>query len=69
MQKVINKTLDRKINLFSANGGNVAEVLLALDIFDNKIPEYTSAVILELHHLDKKYFVQVRMKSSYDGTQ
>ncbi|XP_014487256.1 PREDICTED: venom acid phosphatase Acph-1-like [Dinoponera quadriceps] len=60
MNGVINGTLsDRKINLFSAHDVNVFAFLRALGIFDNKIPAFTSSVIVELREKNGEYFVRV----------
>jgi len=62
MNKVINGTLvDRKINLYSAHDMNVAAMLIALKIFDNRIPQFTSGVIIELYEKDSNYFVKVNI--------
>ncbi|KYN02993.1 Venom acid phosphatase Acph-1 [Cyphomyrmex costatus] len=59
MDKVINGTLNRRINLFSGHDINVSALLLALNISKHHFPQYTSCVIIELHEKNKKYFVKV----------
>ncbi|KYN18558.1 Venom acid phosphatase Acph-1, partial [Trachymyrmex cornetzi] len=59
MNKVINGTLHRKINLYSAHDINVFGLLRALNIRDHYLPEFTSSVIIELHERNKKYFVKI----------
>lgn len=60
MTEVKNGTLkDRKINLFSGHDINVAAMLQALNIFDYRIPQYTSSVIIELHEKNDEFFVKV----------
>ncbi|KAL0124484.1 hypothetical protein PUN28_006376 [Cardiocondyla obscurior] len=68
MNKVINGTLDRKINLFSAHDINVSGMLYALNAtkcvnYTRLFPAYTSSVIIELHekyeNYMKRYFVKV----------
>lgn len=60
MHSKINGTLKkRKLNLFSAHDVNVASLLIALDIFGEEVPKYTSAVIIELHEKEEKYYVKV----------
>ncbi|XP_032676162.1 uncharacterized protein LOC116846457 [Odontomachus brunneus] len=57
--KMNQKLTDKKINLFSGNGLNVAAVLYALKLFNDTMPQYTSSVIIELHKKDGNYFVQI----------
>lgn len=64
MKSVINGTLERKINLFSAHDINIAGILHALRIFDNNLPEYSSAVIVELREKSGNYFVKVSVMCS-----
>jgi len=59
MNAVINGTLDRKINLFSAHSMNIVGLQHNLNIFDHRVPRYTSSIIIELYEKDKKYFVKV----------
>jgi len=59
MNAVINGTLDRKINLFSAHDMNIIGLQHTLNVFDYRNPEYTSSIIIELYEKDKKYFVKV----------
>ncbi|XP_018349039.1 PREDICTED: venom acid phosphatase Acph-1-like [Trachymyrmex septentrionalis] len=59
MNKAINGTLHRKINLFSAHDMNVFGLLLALNISEPHLPEFTSSVIIELHEKNEKYFVKI----------
>ncbi|KAG5332020.1 ACPH1 phosphatase, partial [Acromyrmex charruanus] len=59
MNKVINGTLHRKINLFSAHDINVFGLLLALNVSEQHLPEFTSSVIIELHERNEKYFVKI----------
>lgn len=64
MNGVINGTLvDRKINLFSAHDVNVDALLRALVISNDKVPAFTSSVIVELYEKKGEYFVRVRVKS------
>ncbi|KAG5305677.1 ACPH1 phosphatase, partial [Acromyrmex insinuator] len=59
MNKMINGTLHRKINLFSAHDINVFGLLLALNVSEQHLPEFTSSVIVELHERNEKYFVKI----------
>jgi len=59
MNAMINRTLNRKINLFSAHDMSIIGLQHTLNIFDHRNPEYTSSIIIELYEKDKKYFVKV----------
>lgn len=69
MNNIMNKTLrvkekrDRKINLFSGHDINVSAMLKALKIFDNRLPAFTSGVIIELRERNGDYFVKVSIFS------
>ncbi|XP_001605452.1 venom acid phosphatase Acph-1 [Nasonia vitripennis] len=49
----------RKMQLYSGHETNVAAVLQTLGIYKPHVPEYTSAVIVELYELNARYFVKV----------
>nr|XP_031828068.1 venom acid phosphatase Acph-1-like [Nomia melanderi]XP_031828078.1 venom acid phosphatase Acph-1-like [Nomia melanderi]XP_031828087.1 venom acid phosphatase Acph-1-like [Nomia melanderi]XP_031828093.1 venom acid phosphatase Acph-1-like [Nomia melanderi] len=49
----------RKIYLYSGHETNVAAVLFALGLYTPHVPGYSSAVILELHEIEDKFFVKV----------
>ena len=51
-----NKT---KLFLYSCHETNIVATLASLNIFDLHVPEYSSAVIIELLQEDNKYFVKV----------
>lgn len=52
---------NRRINLYSGHETNIAAVLQSLGVYKPHVPEYTSAVILELvQTMDTKYYVQVK---------
>jgi len=59
MNAVINGTLDRKINFFSAHDLNIVGLQHNLNIFNYRVPRYTSSIIIELYEKDNKYFVKV----------
>ncbi|XP_011635537.1 venom acid phosphatase Acph-1-like [Pogonomyrmex barbatus] len=60
MNEVIIGTLtDRKINLYSGHDINVVGLQFALNIFNNRTPEFTSGIIIELHKKDSEYYVKV----------
>lgn len=47
--------LGRKIHLYSAHENNVAQLLIALDVFESHIPNYGAYVMLELHKINNVY--------------
>ena len=49
----------RKIFLYSSHDINVYAVLAALKVVKPHLPEFTSAVILELLSINEKYYVKV----------
>ena len=49
----------RKIYLYSGHETNVAAVLQALGVYTPHVPEYSSAVFIELHEHNSKYYVKV----------
>lgn len=49
----------QKLFLYSSHDINVYSLLAALNVVVPHVPEFTSAVIIELLHMDKKYFVKV----------
>lgn len=57
----------RKIYLYSAHENNVAELLVALKVFDNHIPNYGSYVILELHRLNGVPGFKILYENYYGG--
>ena len=61
MASVINGTVKkkRKIFLYSSHDINVYAVLPALKVVKPYLPEFTSAVILELLSINGKYYVRV----------
>ncbi|KAJ8984752.1 hypothetical protein NQ317_005017 [Molorchus minor] len=59
----------RKMYLYSGHENNVINVLAALDLFQVHIPNYSAAVILELHHLEdqNEWAVKVIYSKNVDG--
>lgn len=52
---------DKKIFLYSGHEHTVFSTLAALDLYDHHFPNYSSAVIYELHKLaNNQYIVKVR---------
>ncbi|XP_029165964.1 uncharacterized protein LOC114936816 [Nylanderia fulva] len=52
------KSLDTKIYLYSGHESNIATMLHAFNLYKPHVPEYSSAVILELLQQDKQYYVK-----------
>lgn len=50
---------NKKIHLYSGHELNVVMLLQTLGVYDDRFPEYSSAVILELHEIQKKQYVKV----------
>lgn len=48
-----------KMYLYSGHETNVASMLHALGVYKPHIPEYSSAVILELQQIKQEYYVKV----------
>lgn len=59
-----NGTLDerRKVMLYSGHDFNVVSLLAALGVYSPHVPQYSSAVMIELHEVDKQYTVKVCYK-------
>ncbi|XP_054016298.1 venom acid phosphatase Acph-1-like [Hylaeus anthracinus] len=49
----------RKIYLYSGHETNIAAVLHGLQVYRPHVPEYSSAVILELHQTNDNYYVKL----------
>lgn len=49
----------RKIHLYSAHENNIAELLMALNVFDPHVPNYGSYVSMEIHQINKIYGVKI----------
>ncbi|XP_029038981.2 venom acid phosphatase Acph-1-like [Osmia bicornis bicornis] len=50
---------ERKMYLYSGHESNVAAVMQSLQVYYPHVPEYSSAVILELHKIDNEYYVKI----------
>lgn len=60
MKAVKNGTLSNtKIYLYSGHETNVATMLHAFNVYSPHVPEYSSAVILELLQENNQYYVKV----------
>lgn len=55
----------RKIFLYSGHENNVINVLAAMDLFETHFPNYSSAVIIELHYLSDKEGYAVKVSTAY----
>lgn len=53
----------RKMNIFSGHETNIAALLQTLGVYESHVPEYSSAVLVELIDLDGSPHVQVRDNS------
>lgn len=47
--------LGRKMHLYSAHENNIAQLLIALGVFEPHIPNYGAYVMLELHKINNVY--------------
>lgn len=61
MEAVRNGSMEknRKIMLYSAHDITVAAVLKALNVYYPHVPQFTSAVIAELHFIENRFFVKI----------
>ncbi|XP_076762931.1 venom acid phosphatase [Xylocopa sonorina] len=61
MLNVVTGTQQRneKIHLFSGHESNIAAVLHALGAYYPHVPEYSSALIMECHYIQKVYYVRI----------
>lgn len=48
-----------KIYLYSGHETNIASMLHAFGVYKPHVPEYSSAVILELQQIEQEYYVKV----------
>lgn len=48
-----------KMYLYSGHESNIAAILQALQVYKPHVPEYSSALIMELHQIDSDYYVKV----------
>jgi len=54
-------TPNTKIYLYSGHETNIAGMLHAFGVYKPHVPEYSSAVILELQQIDQEYYVKVNI--------
>lgn len=52
-----------KIHLYSGHETNIASMLHALGVYKPHVPEYSSAIILELQQIGQEYYVKVSVLS------
>lgn len=57
--KAAQTSSDTKIYLYSGHETNIATLLHAFNVYQPHVPEYASAVILELLEQDKQYYTRV----------
>ena len=50
---------DRKMFLYSGHETNIAALLQTLGVYKPHVPEYTSAVIIELYEINTRHYVKV----------
>ncbi|XP_076385518.1 venom acid phosphatase [Megachile rotundata] len=50
---------EKKIHLYSGHESNIAAVMHCLQVYYPHVPEYSSALILELHKIEYDYYVKV----------
>jgi len=50
-----------KIYLYSGHETNIASMLHAFGVYKPHVPEYSSAVILELQQIQQEYYVKVNI--------
>jgi len=50
-----------KIYLYSGHETNIASLLHAFNVYKPHVPEYSSAVILELYQFGKEHYVKVKV--------
>lgn len=53
------KLLKRKMNLYSGHETNIGSMLNVLNVYKPHLPNYSSAVILELLQTNQTYYVKV----------
>lgn len=64
MVKKAQRTLepDRKLWMYSAHDGTIANMLMTLNLFDPHCPPYAAMILIELRtNLENQYFVTVRI--------
>ncbi|XP_058795101.1 venom acid phosphatase Acph-1-like [Phymastichus coffea] len=59
MKNTREKKNSNKIHLYSGHELNIVMLLQTLGLYDDLIPQYSSAIIIELHEIKNKYFIKV----------
>lgn len=54
---------DTKIYLYSGHETNIASLLQAFGVYEPHVPEYSSAIIVELQEINEEYYVKVSVSS------
>ena len=63
MENITDNSIFYKIHLYSGHELNVAMLMQTIGIYqEGHVPEFTSSVILELHNLNNKFYVKVKLK-------
>ena len=60
LRDVRDNQTERKIFLYSGHEFNIAGILIALNLWNNTSPEYSSAIIFELHENNSVFELKVR---------
>ena len=60
MKNVIRKS-NYKIHLYSGHELNLVMLLQALGLYNDIVPEFSSSIIIELHEIEKNYYVKVNI--------
>jgi hypothetical protein len=59
MQEKINSSTEMNLFMFSAHDSTIAALLSALDMYNGLLVPYAATVMVELHRLDRNYYVQI----------
>lgn len=54
-----NVNSDTKIYLYSGHETNIASLLQAFGVYEPHVPEYSSAIIMELQEINQEFYVKV----------
>ncbi|GJQ72938.1 hypothetical protein Trydic_g1580 [Trypoxylus dichotomus] len=55
---------DKKIYIYSGHDSNIVPILSILNIYQSKIMQYGETIMIEIHHIDKKFIVKVYLQDS-----
>lgn len=68
MRAAQNTSSDTKIYLYSGHETNIATLLHAFNVYKPHVPEFSSAVVLELLEQDKQYYTRVSASNFHTWT-